>query len=353
MSFYSNKLTSLAIVFVFSITVLAGCGGNGSENNQQAKNSNGDSSVAIKAGSESISMSEFNQQLDQRMQRIKKRLSQLPKAKQKKQLQRYRKRFKTQLAQQQQLQLTLKHFVKQSDISVSDQEVNEKFNQITKQFPSQKALKQALKKQGQSVDSIKEKIREQVRQQKFINQELGEIDVSPEEAENYYENNKKEFDKPEKVKASHILIKDDTGAKKKIDDLKNRLDDGADFQELARNESEGPSSKQDGDLGFITRDRMVKPFSDAAFSLNIGEVSDPVETRYGWHLIKVTDKKEAESAKYDDVEDTIVQQVRKQKKQKKTEKLLQELQGKIDIVNNVSEAGLNKKKSPVPATPGS
>ena len=91
-----------------------------------------------------------------------------------------------------------------------------------------------------------------------------------------------------KIRASHILVKTEEEAK----DLLKKLEDGADFGELAQEYSLCPSKRDGGDLSFFGRGMMVKPFEDAAFALEVGQVSEPVETQFGWHLIKLTDKKD-------------------------------------------------------------
>lgn len=346
MKFRSFSVSLLVALLAGTLT-LAGCGGDESSSNTNP--SSGDSSIAIEVGSESITMAEFNQQLDNRLQRIEQQMKQLPKEKRQKQLKQYRQRFEQQLARQTEQKLLLQHFMKQSDVSVSESEVDQQMDQITQQFPDEKTMKQALKKQGESLDSIREQIRERLRMQKFIEQEVGEIDVSPEEAKKYFEENRSEFDQAEQVKARHILVEEDTGAEDEINSIQQELEQGADFEELARSRSDGPSAKKGGSLGFITRDRMVKPFSDAAFNLDIGETSDPVKTRYGWHLIQVTDRKQASEAQYEDVSDTVVQQVQSQKRQQKTREVLQNLRSQVDIVNNVVE---QQSRKPMPGGQG-
>ena len=90
-----------------------------------------------------------------------------------------------------------------------------------------------------------------------------------------------------KIRASHILVKTEEEAKKLLEEIKN----GADFAKLASEHSMCPSGRDGGDLRFFGRGMMVKPFEDAAFSLEVGELSQPVQTQFGWHLIEVTDKK--------------------------------------------------------------
>ena len=91
---------------------------------------------------------------------------------------------------------------------------------------------------------------------------------------------------PEEVRASHILVKTEEEANKLYDEIKG----GKDFADVAAMVSLCPSGAAGGDLGFFGRGMMVKPFEDAAFSLEVGELSKPVKTQFGWHLILVTDK---------------------------------------------------------------
>lgn len=88
------------------------------------------------------------------------------------------------------------------------------------------------------------------------------------------------------VKASHILVKTEQEAM----DLYNEIKNGKSFAEIAEEKSLCPSGQNDGDLGFFGKGMMVKPFEDAAFALEVGELSKPVQTQFGWHLIQVTDK---------------------------------------------------------------
>ena len=88
------------------------------------------------------------------------------------------------------------------------------------------------------------------------------------------------------IRASHILVKTEEEAKKLYDEIQN----GASFAKIAEENSLCPSGQNGGDLGFFGKGMMVKPFEDAAFSLNVGEISQPVQTQFGWHLIQLTDK---------------------------------------------------------------
>lgn len=90
------------------------------------------------------------------------------------------------------------------------------------------------------------------------------------------------------VRASHILVKTEEEALK----LKQETDNGKDFAQIAKEVSLCPSGRNGGDLGYFTKGQMVKPFEDAVFSMNVGDVSDPVQTQFGYHLILLTDKQD-------------------------------------------------------------
>jgi peptidyl-prolyl cis-trans isomerase D len=129
-----------------------------------------------------------------------------------------------------------------------------------------------------------------------------QVNVSQEEVNQYFDLNKEQYGSPKKVRARHILFKVDPGAtQEQMDAVRNKAlkvlaeaRAGADFAKLAEKYSDDPGTKdKGGELGFFTRDRMVKPFSDAAFAMKPGEISEPVKTRFGWHLIKVEEVQEA------------------------------------------------------------
>ncbi|MBW1960550.1 MAG: SurA N-terminal domain-containing protein [Deltaproteobacteria bacterium] len=130
---------------------------------------------------------------------------------------------------------------------------------------------------------------------------VSKVQVSQEEVDDYYERNREKFTTPKTVEARHILIKvaqdaDESTverAKKRALDILKQAREGKDFAELAKQYSEGPTRDQGGYLGVFERDAMVKPFSDKAFSMKPGEISEPVRTPFGWHIIKVEKVNEA------------------------------------------------------------
>jgi len=140
-----------------------------------------------------------------------------------------------------------------------------------------------------------------------------EVTIADEEIQYYYDENQEEFETPKTVEARHILIKVDNKAdsetvektRKKAFDIMMMAKGGKDFAELAKQYSEGPSRDRGGSLGAFRKEAMVKPFADKAFSLKAGEISEPVRTRFGWHIIKVEKVNEASTLSFDEDEKKI------------------------------------------------
>lgn len=224
--------------------------------------------------------------------------------------------------------------------TVSDADVDAELNKIKSQFPSEEDFNKQLAEAGQTPEKIKESIKKMLVQQKWMESQMGSTDVTPEETKKFYDENQAEFQEPESVKASHILFlvkKDDpedvvkaklAAAKKAITRAKKE-----DFTKLAKELSEEPGAKESGgDLGFFTKDRMVPEFADAAFTQKVGSVStEPVRTQFGWHIIKVTDKKPAGTLPYDEVKDQLSGFLKSDKQRKAAQGVIKSLQDSAKI----------------------
>ncbi len=166
----------------------------------------------------------------------------------------------------------------------------------------------AIRKQAQIM-------KDQLLAHAYLSKEIIEkVTVSDKEAEDYYGKNKKVFEKPERVRARHILILVKQGAgddekkaaKKKAEGLLDRVRKGEDFAKLAGEFSDDPGSKQKGgDLGFFQRNSMIPEFDKAAFALEPGGISGIVETSFGYHIIKVEEKKKAEIPPYETIKEEV------------------------------------------------
>lgn len=208
----------------------------------------------------------------------------------------------------------LKQESERQKIVPSAEEVQKEMSNIKSNFPDEEAFKKAIAEKNLTVEEIEKSISEQLAVQKIIKKEVEEkISVADNEIEKFYSDNPDYFKTEESVKASHILVKVDekaeesavAEARKKIEGIQAKIKKGEDFAEVAKTSSEGPSAPNGGDLGYFTRGKMVKPFEEAAFALKKGEVSDIVRTQFGFHIIKVFDKKEAGQTPLNEVSEKI------------------------------------------------
>lgn len=222
-----------------------------------------------------------------------------------------------------------------------DKQVEEKIAQNRAKFPSAEEFEKALKTVEMTDKDLKEFTRKDIVITSFIeNNIVSKIKVSEADAKKFYDDNIDKFKQDESVKASHILIGVDAKAsdeekkkaKEKAEALLKKIKAGEDFATLAKTESTCPSAKQGGDLGQFGKGQMVPAFEKAAFALKPGEVSDVVETQFGYHIIKLTEKKEGGTTKYDDVKAKIMDYLKNTKIQKGVNDYLEELKktGKIE-----------------------
>jgi peptidyl-prolyl cis-trans isomerase SurA len=174
-------------------------------------------------------------------------------------------------------------------------------------------LEKAAREQGVSFEDFKQNIRNQIVTQEVMRQEVGEhIQFTPGEAQQYYDQHKADFSQPESERLSEILIPasaDDPGkqaeAKTKADDIEARLHAGGDFAQLARSFSEGPTASEGGDLGQYKQGQLPKALEDKTFPLSTGQFTDPILTRQGYVILKVTQHTAGGPAAYHDVQDQV------------------------------------------------
>src|SRR3954447_868272 len=187
------------------------------------------------------------------------------------------------------------------NIQVSDKEIDEEMQVYIDSNGGDEAFNSALEQSGVAKADIETDI---VNYLKIVKLLESDIDITDEEMKTYLEENKESYNEPEQVEASHILVADEATA----NEVKEKLAAGEDFASLAKEYStDTANAESGGGLGFFAKGEMATEFEDIAFSMNIGDISDPVQTDYGYHIINVTDKKEAKESVYEDHKDEIKQ----------------------------------------------
>jgi peptidyl-prolyl cis-trans isomerase C len=225
-------------------------------------------------------------------------------------------------------------------ITVEPEAIATDLKRIKKGFTTDADFKKLIAESGLTEAELQSDIERGHVINKLIDNQIAALVVIPDqEIRTFYDTHPESFKKSEQVRASHILIKIDSKAepsvknekKAKLQKIQKRLKGGEDFSVLAKEFSECPSNIKGGDLGYFGRGKMVKPFEDAAFALKIGEVSDIVETRFGYHLIKVVDKKPESVVGYEEVKDNIGRYLKKEKTGKELKGYIEELRKKAVI----------------------
>lgn len=171
-----------------------------------------------------------------------------------------------------------------------------------------------------------------------------QITVSPSDVERYYRENEEQYTTPEQVRASHILLqtegKDEAEVRKQAEALLKQIKEGADFAALAKQHSEDEASAaQGGDLDYFGRGRMVPEFEKVAFELEPGQVSDVVKSSFGFHIIKVTDKKPATTRPLADVRQQITDQLAYERAERQAETLAESLAGELKTPDDLDRVG--------------
>ena len=297
-------------------------------------------SVAVTVNGDDITESQIDKEIKPQLEKLAAQAAQMPPA--------FLEQYKTQIRQQALERMVVEKLLdqkaKQLNLQVTDEEVMKKIEEMAAQQKpplSMEDFKALIEAYGQSFEEVKTRIRKGTGYQKIVETQFeGKINVTEEDAKKFYDENKKQFETPEQVKASHILIKTQPAdsnevkaeAKQKTEELLKQIQDDADFAQLAKENSTCPSSEKGGDLGFFGKGQMVPAFEKVAFELKPGQVSGVVETRFGYHIIKVTDRKNASLKSFEDEKDGIIKNLENDKKGEIAKQYIDSLKAEANIV---------------------
>lgn len=242
-----------------------------------------------------------------------------------------------------------------SGIKVADAEVTAMIDKIKANFGSEEELNKQIEKSGQTIEKVKSDIRASLQAQQWLDEQVkGKAEVTDEAARKFYTDNQDQFQTPEQVRASHILIRVPEEAKpeevlakeKAAKSAEARAKKGEDFSKLATELSEDPSAKENaGDLNFFAKEQMVPEFSEAAFGMKKGDISAPVRSQFGYHVIKVTDRKGAEKVSFEQAKPQLLSFLQQQGKQEEIQKVIKDVRAKAEVKINLPEP------KPAPAAP--
>lgn len=239
--------------------------------------------------------------------------------------------------------------------------VEESFNELAEQFPTREEFNAEMESRDFTEETLRANMSKQITIQTYLDETIVQgIEIDDTRVREYYDENPDSFREEEQIRASHILI---NAAENATEDEKQKALDrarevaglarakDADFAELAKEYSEGPSGPSGGDLGLFGRGKMVKPFEEAAFSMKVGQVSDPVQTRFGYHVIKVTERKAGGEIPFEDVKDQLTASLKNQEINDAIGVKIKELTDKAEIVVHFKPAQQSQPGLPPGNTP--
>lgn len=228
-----------------------------------------------------------------------------------------------------------------SKITVDTAELQKEFDQYKAMFKTEERFKSYLQNAKLTKEGIKTNLSKNLKLRLLL-EKLGGKKVTDKEVRAYYDENQAKYKVREQVRARHILLKTAKDAdpakiaevKAKADTIaaeakKNNSDDA--FAALAKKHSEGPTAPRGGDLSFFARNRMVKEFDEKAFSMKVGEVSDPVKTRFGWHIIRVVERKDPRTRPFAEVKDSIERTLKNRANRTARQDLIEKLRAKAKV----------------------
>ena len=257
------------------------------------------------------------------------------------------------------LQRLLQRGAAAKGVAITDADVDAFFKE---KLPPNVTLEQVAEQQGVTVADIREQVSVGLTIEKYLETVVADLptatdDEAKAEFDKIAAANPNAFKKPETVQASHILVKVEKGAddaakaaaRQKIDELRQKIVDGADFAEVAKENSDCPSGRRGGDLGSFGRGQMVKPFEEAAFTQPIGELGPVVETDFGFHIIKVTDRSEAGERSFDEMKDQIKEHLNAQRKDKAVSEHIESVRTGAKVETFLPEIVIPEEPAPEPA----
>ena len=323
------------ILLVVMVAAIAGCGGDGKKESGESMDTPmaGSADFVAKVNSVVIGDKELSQELMMLRQQMAGRVNP-------QQLDSMEPMLKQQAVANLVNRTLLTQAADSENITVTTEQVDTKLEEIKANFPDEETFVAQLDRSNMTPDEFRVEVERGIKLEELVGLKTVSADApTEEEAREFYDSNKERFSTPERIRASHILIKvEETDSafvreqkKAKIDELHARLVAGEKIAALAMENSDCPSKSKGGDLGFFGRGQMVKPFDDAAFALEPGEISPVVETMFGYHVIEVTETEESSVTSFEDSKESIIDYLAEMKKQDVMNSYITSLRDKAEI----------------------
>ncbi|MGD1076304.1 MAG: peptidylprolyl isomerase [Thermodesulfovibrionales bacterium] len=237
---------------------------------------------------------------------------------------------------------------RKAGIKPDEDAVDKEIKTLRQQFSNETEYKNELKKRNISEEILRSRMEKNSAIQQYVDRQFAaKVTVTDSDAVAYYEGHTDLFKQPLQIRVSHILVQTDPKwdearkqeARRKIEQILKNLKKGQDFAALAREQSDGPTRANGGDLGYIKAGQLDKQFESTVFALKTGETTDIIETDYGFHLLRVTDRKPETVLAYESVKEKIRQFLRDEKAKQEADLQAKTLRDKASV-----EILLNEEK---------
>ena len=248
------------------------------------------------------------------------------------------------------------------NLEVTDEEADAYFQEFASQFPDESVMEQYLAQMGVTVAEVRESMVKDVALEKHLST-LFDLEVTEEEQREFFESNREELATPDIAHTRHILIRADSNADEQaLQTAEARAREihalvtaeGANFPALAREHSESPTASNGGDLGPMAREQMMPEYAETAFSLQPGQISEPIRSRFGFHIIQLLEREDASEANYAELEERIRLELRHQKRGEAFQKFLADQREEAQIEKfpeNIKTTVTEQAASPPPSMP--
>jgi parvulin-like peptidyl-prolyl isomerase len=308
----------LALAALLPALALAGCGGGEDESTADVPQD----AIAV-VGDKEIARADYERLVDQAEKTFKAREQDFPETGTP-EFEQLRQAIVRSLIEQKQFEIGAEEL----GVEVTDEEVEKRLQELKEQFfeGDEKKYQDELEKQGLTEEQVLKDLRTRMLSEKIFEKVTSEVEVTDADIQAYYEENKSQFETPASREVRHILVK----SKAKADDIHGQLENGGNFAKLAKQFSEDPASKNEGGKFTAQKGATVAPFDEVAFELETGELSEPVRTQFGWHIIEaVGDIEEATTQPLSEVEESISTTLLEEKKNQRINDWIEELQDRF------------------------
>ena len=314
-------LTRLIALFAALALALAASGCGGGDDEGETSDVPADAIAVV--GDREIPKSEYDRLLSQAEKTYEAREQEFPEAGTPEFAQ-LRNAIVTSLVEQAQFEIAAEEL----GVTVTDEELEKRLDELKEQFfeGDEQAYKDELEKQGLTEEQVLKDLRARMVSEKVFEEVTSEVEVADEDIQAYFEQNEQQFQQPASREVRHILVK----SKARADQIHRQLENGGNFARLARQFSTDPASKNEGGEFTAQEGATVAPFDKVAFGLETGELSQPVKTQFGWHIIEaLADVKAATTQKLADVEEQISTTLLDEKKNTRITEWVDELNARF------------------------